>query len=127
MKQVALSEIMDFYKQVDSLSNKTIPLKGAFKINRLKKDLEKDYTFYQEKFKDILEKYAEKDENGQIKISEDGQQIAIIDGMVDSCTKEITELETMMVEIDNYDLVIEDLGDIECTPDELKPLMPFLN
>lgn len=124
---ITMEQLVGFYRGGEIFSNKTLPLKGAFKLNRIKKEAEKDFTFYQEKFKEILEKYAQKDENGEIKFSEDGQQIMIQEGQIAVCSKELQELEQMEVEIDTYDLTIEDLGDIDCTPDELQVLMPFFS
>ena len=59
--------------------------------------------------------------------SEDGDQIMIKDDMIDECNKALLDLQELEVEIENYNLTIEDLGDnIECTPDQLDALMPFM-
>ena len=51
----------------------------------------------------------------------------IKDGMIDECNKELTELQELSVEIETYGLKIDDFGeDIECTPDELAAIMPFM-
>lgn len=124
---VTMSQLVAFHQGNASFSGRVLPLKGAFKINRIKKDTEKDFTFYQEKLREILDKHAKKDEDGNIKFSDDGEQILIKDGEVEECSKELADLETMEIEIDNYDLNIDELGDIECTPEELEVLMPFFS
>lgn len=124
---ITMNQLIKFYKENGIFSNKVLPLKGAFKLNRIKKDIEKDFTFYQEKFKEILEKYAQRDEAGNIKFSDDGEQILIKEGLITECSKELEDLNSMEIEIDNYDFNIEELGDIDCTPEELEILMPFLS
>ncbi len=48
--------------------------------------------------------------------------------MVDECNEALTNLQNLEVEINNYNLTIDDLGeDMQCTPDELEELMPFMN
>ena len=76
---------------------------------------------------EIVNTYAKMDENGQIVFSEDGTQIMIKDGMVEECNKALENLQNLEVQIENYDLTIDDLGeDLECTPDQLEALMPFM-
>lgn len=124
---ITMNQLIKFYQENGIFSNKVLPLKGAFKLNRIKKDIEKDFTFYQEKFKEILEKYAQRDEAGNIKFSDNGEQILIKEGLITECSKELEDLNSMEIEIDNYDFNIEELGDIDCTPEELEILMPFLS
>jgi len=124
---ITMNQLIKFYQENGIFSNKVLPLKGAFKLNRIKKDIEKDFTFYQEKFKEILEKYAQRDEAGNIKFSDNGEQILIKEGLIAECSKELEDLNSMEIEIDNYDFNIEELGDIDCTPEELEILMPFLS
>ena len=88
---------------------------------------EKEGEFYTEKFQEIVDTYAKKDEEGQLVFSDDGNQILIKDGMVDECDKALEDLQSLEVQIENYGLTLEDLGEnIECTPDELEALMPFM-
>ena len=105
----------------------TLPLKGAYKLNKIKKAVEKEGEFYTEKFQEIIDTYAKKDDDGNLVFSDDGNQIMIKDGMVDECNKALEDLQALEVEVDNFGLTLDDLGDdVECTPDELDALMPFM-
>ena len=47
--------------------------------------------------------------------------------MIEECNQALTDLQDLEVEIENYNLSLEDLGeDIQCTPEELEALMPFM-
>lgn len=127
MATVSMEQLIAFRNNGDFFSNTTLPLKGAYKLNKIKKAVEKESEFYQEKFQEIVDKYAKKDKNGEIVFSEDGNQIMIKDGMMEECNQALEDLQNLEVAIETYGLSLEDLGDdVECTPDELEALMPFM-
>ena len=123
-----MEQIVDFKNNADFLGDAQLPLKAAYKINKLRKNVDSEFDYYSEKFREIVNTYAKKDENGNIAFSDDGAQILIQDGMVDECNQALVDLQTLEIEIDNCNLTIDDLGDeVECTPDELEVIMPFLS
>lgn len=123
-----MQQLLDFRNNIQTFNEMTLPLKGAYKLNKIKKGLEKETEFYTEKFQEILDKYGQKDENGNFVFSEDNQQILIVDGKMEECNKALDELQNLEVQIENYNFKLEDLGeDIECTPEELEALMPFMD
>lgn len=127
MVNVTMDQIIAFKNNGDFFAGTSLPLKGAYKINKIKKAVEKEGEFYQEKFQEIVDQYAQKDENGEVVLSEDRSQIMIKEGVVEECNKALTDLQELEVEIDNYGLKLEDLGEnLECTPEELEALMPFM-
>lgn len=127
MVKVTMEQVLNFRNNGDFLSSKVIPLKIAYKLNKLKKAVETEAEFYGEKFQEIIDTYAKKDENGNIVFSEDGDQIMIAEGKIEDCNKALDDLQNLEVEIDNCNLTIDDFGDnMECTAEELEALMPFL-
>lgn len=127
MVNVTMDQIIAFRNNGDFFAGTSLPLKGAYKINKIKKAVEKEGEFYQEKFQEIVDQYAQKDENGEVVLSEDRSQIMIKEGMVEECNKALTDLQELEVEIDNCGLKLDDLGEnLECTPEELEALMPFM-
>jgi hypothetical protein len=127
MVNVTMDQIIAFRNNGDFFSNTTLPLKGAYKLNKIKKAVEKEGEFYTEKFQEIVEQYAKHDENGQLVFSDDGNQILIKDGMVDECNKALEDLQSLEVQVETYGLTLDDLGEnLECTPEELEALMPFM-
>lgn len=127
MVNVTMDQIIAFRNNGDFFAGASLPLKGAYKINKIKKAVEKEGEFYQEKFQEIVDQYAQKDENGEVVLSEDKSQIMIKEGMVEECNKALTDLQELEVEIDNCGLKLDDLGEnLECTPEELEALMPFM-
>lgn len=128
MVTITMRQVIDFRNNEGFFADVNLPLKGAYKINKIRKAIEKEGEFYSTKFQEIVNTYAKKDDNGDLVFSEDGEQIIIQDDKIEECNQALSELQTLEVEIDNCNLTIEDLGEnLECTPDELDALMPFLN
>lgn len=128
MVNVTMDQIIAFRNAEDIFIDYKLPLKVAYKLNKLKKAIEVEGEFYRNKFQEIVDTYAKKDENEQVIFSDDGNQIIIQDGMVEECNKALNDLQELTVEIDNCNLTIDDFGDdIQCTPEELEALMPFLS
>ena len=127
MITVTMEQIIDFRNAIDTFSEMDLPLKAAYKINKIKKTVEKESDFYSEQFQEILNKYAKKDENGDLVFSESGDQIMIKDDMVDECNQALSALQNLEIQIDNYNFTIDDLGEnLTCTPENLEALMPFM-
>ena len=75
-----------------------LPAQTAYKLVKFLKCTDNDETFYNEKFRSILNQYAKKDEDGNFMPSEGGG-IALKPETAEACNKEILELEN--TEIDN--------------------------
>ena len=97
--------------------NDKLPVFIAYKLMKLLKGLEEDVNFYRTKMSEIIDEYAEKDQNGQALQSQNGGVI-IQNGKVDECNAKIKELEEMPV---------EDNGDIKFALDELAPINFSIN
>lgn len=93
MVTVTMDQIIDFRDNGGFFSDTNLPLKVAYKLNKIRKAVEKESEFYADKFQEIVHTYAKIDENGEIVFSEDGSQILIKDGMVEECNKALEELQ----------------------------------
>ena len=107
MITVTMEQIINFKNSNNFFAEANLPLKGAYKINKIRKAVEKESEFYSDEFQKIIDKYAKKDDEGNIIFSEDGEQIMIQDGKVQECNQAITELQKLETEIDNCNLKIE--------------------
>ena len=127
MVNVTMDQIIAFRNNGDFFAGTSLPLKGAYKLNKIKKAVEVEGEYYVEKFQEIVDKYAKKDDDGNLVYSDDGTQILIREGLNDECNQALEDLQNLEVQIENYGLSLDDLGDgVECTPDELEALMPFM-
>lgn len=128
MVKVTMSQVLNLRQNIGFFLSQKLPLPVAYKLNKINNAASKEADFYQEKFNEIVEKYAKKDENGNLVFSEDGEQIIIKEDLVGECNDALEELMDLEVEIDNLGLTIDAFGDnIECTATEIDAIVPFLD
>lgn len=118
-------EILDFSKVYNSIKNEKMSIKTAYKLNKLIKKIEEENNFYNIKFHEIIEQYAEKNDQGEYQYI-DENSIKIKEGKEQECYKKISELQNLEIEIPNITFSIEELGDINLTIDTVNMLMPFI-
>lgn len=122
MKMFEVLELQNLYSSIADIK---LPLKTTYKFTRLMKRAEEELTFYQEKFREIVEEYGVK-ENGQYKLTPDGQSIAIIPGKEVECNTKLAELRNLDVLIDGIKFSIEELDGIDVSISELSCLMSLI-
>lgn len=118
-------EILELQKLYVSIANTKMPLKTTYKFARLMKRAEEELTFYQEKFREIVEEYGIK-ENGEYKLINNGQSIAIIPGKEVECNKKLAELRNLDVPIEGIKFTIEELEGIDVSISELSCIMSLI-
>ena len=122
MKMHELLELKSLYA---SIANIKLPLKTTYKFTRLMRRVEEEITFYQEKFREIIEEFGVK-ENGEYKLTQDGQSVLIIPGREEECTNRLFELRNLDVPIDDIKFSIDELEKIDVSISELNCLMPLI-
>jgi hypothetical protein len=122
MKMYQVLELQNLY---NSIANIKLPLKTTYKFTRLMRRAEEEISFYQEKFREIVEEYGVK-ENGEYKLTSDGQSIAIAPGREIECNTKLMELRNLDVPIDDIKFSIEELERIDVSISELSCLIPLI-
>lgn len=125
MIQVTLNDILNNAEIFRELSAKALPVKTAFKIARLIRELNKENTTFDESRRQIIEKFAERDENGRIKQTPEGN-IQLQQDKIEECNNELVELLNTTIEINVDKINIDALGDIELTPAQMINLEAFI-
>lgn len=118
-------EILDFSKVYNSIKDEKMSIKTAYKLNKLIKKIEEENNFYNIKFHEIIEQYAEKNDQGEYQYI-DENSIKIKEGKEQECYKKVSELQNLEIEIPNINFSIEELGDINLTINTVNMLMPFI-
>ena len=125
MIQVTTQDIVNGLPVFQVIKNKELRARTAFTIARLIRDIEQEYKVFEQSRRDIILKYAERDENGEIKLVNGNVSLANED--VDNCNKELEELLATPIELNSNYLTIEELENIDLTPEQSYNLFPFIN
>lgn len=110
-------KIIENINALRMISQKQLPVKISYFVAKNMAKIERELKIYDQERKKLLEKYAEKDEDGQF-IVEDGN-IKIAD--IDNWNRDIKELLDIEVDVKIHKLKLEDLlnANIDITPAEL--------
>lgn len=123
--QIKMYQALRFRQFYQSIHNKQMPLKVAYKMNKLLASLDKEAEFYQTKFAEIVEKYAEKDEKGQY-VMNDAVSVKVQEDKLDACQDEMTELQNLDITIEDCYFTLDELESLNVEVGEMQSLMPFI-
>lgn len=125
MIEITLSELMDSASVMQELAKKPMKTKAAFQTARLMREIEKEYSLFQESRKGLIDKYADKDENGEPKADENGNYTVPKEN-IEEFNKELKEMLDQTLSLNVEPISIEDLGDADFTPADMMLLAPFM-
>lgn len=112
-----LNKLLQIRKVLSEHANEPIPTLLAYKILKFMKATDTEGAFYDQKLKEIIEKYGAKDEQGNAVYS-DGK-VSIANESIVECQQAMDELGNTEVEIPNITFSIQELTPIIFTVAEL--------
>lgn len=118
-------ELLELPKLYESIKDTKLSLKTTYKFAKLIQRAEGELAWYQSEFQKIIQDYGVQ-ENGQYRLTPDGQSIMIIPGKEIECNAKIAELRNLDVIIDNIKFSIEELNGIDVSISELTCLMSLI-
>lgn len=116
--------ILTTYDALSILADKDLDLNTACNIAKNIKNLETSKNVIEQKRMNLIQEYGEKDDNGNIIQSEDGQ-VKILN--MNEFTKKITELMDSDVEIDLVKIKVSALADVKISPRNVAGLEEVLD
>ena len=119
-------EIIDLPTIFGKLKEQKLPFKTAYKIVLFAQEVQKHVDFYQETFRNLLTEYGQKDEQGNLVPTADGQGVLLIEETMSEAYQKLSELRDLEVELPDTKFSIDDFGSIEVSPDEMMVIMPFI-
>lgn len=122
---IKMSTITALKGVCENLKSQKTSVKTAYKISKILNTIEKEFTFYQTKFTEIINEYSEKDENGQPILINDGQGVKIEPARLMEAQTKLTELEDLEVEIES-NLTIDELEGLEISISDMQHLSYLL-
>ena len=118
MIKLSLNDILNSSETFNTIMGQSFKGSLAFKIARLARELDKEMTTFNTERQKILEKYCVKDENGQLKINENGT-VQIEPDKINEFNEEFTSLLETEVEINADKLPIDSIDNFDITPQQM--------
>ena len=119
-------EIVDFPSFFEKVRNQKLSFKTSYRLTILAGEIEKHINFYQENFRNLINTYGKKDENGNIMPTADGQGIMLIEETIPEFNTKYNELRMLDVELPDVSFGVDEFGDTELTPMEVYIIKHFI-
>lgn len=119
-----LNKIEPLYTTLLTLTEKEMPFSLSYKFTKILDKIETDYQYFIKKMREIINKYADKDGNGELIIKDNNIQIK--KDFISLAEKELNELNNIEVTIPDIFFTIEELKSLSIKPADLRALLPFI-
>lgn len=122
-----MSQIIHFNLFYQEVKSTKIPVKTAYKLNKLINAINEHAAFYQEQILNLLKDHAEKDTEGEYIYTNDNIGVKIKKESQQEFAEKANELLALDVELPDITFSIEEFGDIELSMEVFNIITPFLN
>lgn len=123
---IKMRQAVELSALYETIKGHKMPIKTAYKFNKLMKALEQDLAFYQTQVSQLLNEYAVRDAAGSFKFNHDGSAVKIVEGKQEECNRKLFDLLDLNVTVDGIAFKLEELDEIELTVSQLDGLMAFI-
>lgn len=125
MITVTLEDVVNCGDTFRQIANYPIKVKTAYNIAKIIKSIEKETQLFEDTRQKLLDKYCEKDENGELKTNDEGR-VNVIPEFIKDYNKDIRELFENKVDIAAEPIKLEDLEILELTPAQMYIISAFI-
>lgn len=125
MIKVKMSTLLDSTDALKKLAGMPLKARLAFQVARLLKAADAEISNFNETRMNLIKKYGEKDEMGELVTDEKGN-CKIPNEFTESFSDELNELVNSEVEINGNMLHMEDIENLDFTPSEMVALESFI-
>lgn len=125
MINVKISDLLNATEVLQELSKKQLKARLAFDVSRLLKAADTEVTQFNEARMKVINKFGEKDENGELSTDESGN-CRIVPANIPDFNNELNELINAEVELNANKIKITALEDLDFTPSDMVVLEPFI-
>lgn len=124
-------KVNDILNSEDTLKKlMDVPMKGrvAYKLARIGREVDKESQLFNDERNKLIEKYAERDEEGNYVYNADGQIYIDIKNTekVRQFSNELNELLETEIEVNAEKLSLDELDETGLTPKDFNKLMAFI-
>lgn len=123
--EVQIKDVVSSIESFKQLTEKSLNAVTAYKITKLMRALESEYQIFEQTRNEIIQKYSEKTDDGQIKINNAGE-VVFIAAERDKALQEISNLLETSTSLNASKISLKDLEEIKLTPSQMNNLYSFI-
>lgn len=126
MIRIKNQDLLNGIEILQKLSQTHLKARPSWEVSRILKATDVEIQNFNEARMNLIRRYGEKDENGEL-ITDSNDQCKIIPEEINNFAEEFNELVNAEVEINANKVRIDDIADKEFTPAEMSQLEPFID
>lgn len=120
-----IQKILAMEEAIKNLKSKNLPIKTAYRLLKLAEFVAIESDNYRNLFRQILDEYAEKNENGSFVFSEDGTNVILKKDHIKEANEKVSELNQLEVDVP-YTFDLREFENLEISLEDLAPLMDII-
>lgn len=120
-----LLQVLKAREIISVIADKKIPAVTAYKFTKFLSQMQDEYSFFNERLAQIIDKYAERDADGKIISTNTG--VSIKKEIQNECNSEINELNNCEVDAPSIKFRLKDLEDLQFSIQEMMILSEFID
>lgn len=124
MIELRLNDVIQSFKVLKNIAQKTLKGKINFQLARILRELNNEYNLFLKSKEKLILKYGKKD-NGQLVIDDEGNY-AIDKEQLLNLNTELNELLDTIIHLNTEYIALEDIEDIDFTIEQMMALSPFI-
>lgn len=120
-----IQKILAMEEAIKNLKSKNLPIKTAYRLLKLTEFVATESDNYRNLFRQILDEYAEKNEDGSFVFSEDGTNVILKKDHIKEANEKVSELNQLEVDVP-YTFDLREFENLEISLEDLAPLMDII-
>lgn len=120
-----IQKILAMEEAIKNLKSKNLPIKTAYRLLKFAEFVATESDNYRNLFRQILDEYAEKNEDGSFVFSEDGTNVILKKDHIKEANEKVSELNQLEVDVP-YTFDLREFENLEISLEDLAPLMDII-
>lgn len=126
MIEIKLRQVIDSINVMQRISQRELPGRVAYNVAKLLRQIENEFNLFDDTRKKLLEKYADKNEDGTLKINEETNEYVLSTENLKSLTEEVNLLLDTTITLNANRIKITDISDLAFTPVEMAMIEEYI-
>ena len=124
--KVTIQQLLNYFEFYEAIKSAELPIKLAYKLHKINQCIEPELIFYRDQLNALIQKYGEKDKNGEYVMNDDESGIKVSDENAILVQKELVALQEMEVDMIDCHISIDDFPDTNITLQSFHKIAPFI-
>lgn len=120
-------EIKNLSETMDTLLPLQLKMPFAYEVASIAREVRENNFMISAMRQEIVERFAERDDNGQIKINQEDGTVEVQEGKYAELNAELDKLMNRDIELNSNKIKLVDIKDLDLTVGQISALIPLID